>query len=410
MWSVVTACLLAIAPAEVTVSPLQGTAVRGTLVELSEKGVAVQSASGPVQWGANAVHTVRFGSAGSAVRIPASSVIVELIDDSVINAMGFVSVTGTASMELAEGARRTVPADTIRTVRFHKQDDSMRKQWNELNVVTTGGDILVMRKSNQPTADKKESLIWVLDQVEGIVHEVKPDKVVFEYDGNRVDVPRAKVEGVHFRQRSGVQLPDPACSVKGVSGDIWNVRSMQLRDGKLQLVTVAGAQGEIPISRLAEIDFSAANLVYLSDLEFESMDWRPYFRSAATPGSLAKWFEPKRDRGSDGLPLVLQGQSYDKGLALHSRTQLSYRLTKPYRRFHATVGIEDRHRATGNLRLVITGDDRALVDRTITGVDEPFDIDLEVEGVRRIKILVDFGDDRSDAGDLLYVCNARLTK
>jgi hypothetical protein len=144
--------------------------------------------------------------------------------------------------------------------------------------------------------------------------------------------------------------------------------------------------------------------VYLNDLEPETVEWRPYFQSAATPASLSKWFEPK------DAPLILNGESYDKGLALHSRTLVSYRLTKNFRRFQATVGIDERFRGTANLTFSVLGDNRTLLNRKVKGDDEPFEIELDLEGVRRLRILVDFGDDRSDAGDLLYLCNARLVK
>jgi hypothetical protein len=130
----------------------------------------------------------------------------------------------------------------------------------------------------------------------------------------------------------------------------------------------------------------------------------------ATPPALAKWFSLRRDQLIDGSVLTLGGESFEKGLAIHSRTLISYRLTKEFRRFQARTGVDERFRGTANLQLVITGDDRILLSREVRGSDPPFDIDLDMSGVRRLKVLVDFGQDRSDAGDHLLLCNARLTK
>ena len=108
--------------------------------------------------------------------------------------------------------------------------------------------------------------------------------------------------------------------------------------------------------------------------------------------------------------MMLDGQSYDRGLSLHSRTLIAYRLTEDYQHLLATVGIEDRFRSSGNVRLVISGEKGILFEKAITGRDGPLELDVNVQGVRRLQILVDFGADQSDVGDHLNLCNARLTK
>ena len=102
-------------------------------------------------------------------------------------------------------------------------------------------------------------------------------------------------------------------------------------------------------------------------------------------------------------------QQYDRGLAIHSRSQLVYRLTEPYRKLTAVVGIDSRLQGRGNLVLVIEGDDKELFRRDISGKDAPLPLDLNIEGVRRLKILVDFGESL-DVADHLNLCNARIIK
>jgi hypothetical protein len=45
----------------------------------------------------------------------------------------------------------------------------------------------------------------------------------------------------------------------------------------------------------------------------------------------------------------------------------------------------------------------------VTGREQAFPIELSVAGVRRLKILVDFGE-QMDIADHLNLCDARLTK
>ncbi len=105
----------------------------------------------------------------------------------------------------------------------------------------------------------------------------------------------------------------------------------------------------------------------------------------------------------------LDGVQYERGIALHSRTVAVYRLSGPYRRFQAIAGIDDRVRPRGNVRLIISGDGRELLAKTIAGTDAPLEIDVDLTGVRRLTIEVDFGEDL-DVADHLDLCEARIVK
>ncbi|MCH5376834.1 MAG: NPCBM/NEW2 domain-containing protein, partial [Planctomycetes bacterium] len=136
---------------------------------------------------------------------------------------------------------------------------------------------------------------------------------------------------------------------------------------------------------------------------------RPYVASRLPQPSLERLFQPRRDIGMTGKPLSLDGVIYDKGLALTTRTEMVFRLLDDYRYFHAVVGIDDNVRDGGNLELVVSGDDKVLLTRTVTGREKSFPLDLDITGVKRLKILADFGQEM-DIADHLDLCDARLTK
>jgi hypothetical protein len=127
-------------------------------------------------------------------------------------------------------------------------------------------------------------------------------------------------------------------------------------------------------------------------------------------------FLPRQDASFGGGKLKLsggdgknRGQEYEKGLAIHSRTELIYRLAGRFRRLTAIAGIDERVRDNGHVRLVISADRRTLLDEQISGDDPPRSLDLELVGAKRLIILVDYGDSL-DIGDHLNLCNARLHK
>jgi hypothetical protein len=165
----------------------------------------------------------------------------------------------------------------------------------------------------------------------------------------------------------------------------------------------------LPAEQIARLNFSSGNTVWLSDLDPESVQWRPYVDSPTPQPLLVKLFQPRKDRGFSGEPLVVGGSTYSRGLAIRSRTELVYRLTEAFRQFHAVVGIDDHVRDAGNVDVTLTGDDRALWTKTVTGRDAPVTVDVDITGVKRLKILVDFGQEL-DIADHLDLCEARLNK
>ncbi len=175
------------------------------------------------------------------------------------------------------------------------------------------------------------------------------------------------------------------------------------------MITVCGVELSLQSAQLSKIDFSSGNTIWLDELQPESLDWRPFVASKLPHDRLASLFDPRRSAGLGGKPLELGDQLFQRGLAIRSRTEMTYRLTGDYRRFHAIVGIDDRVREGGNVLLTITADDRELFSQTVTGRDEPISLELDISGARRLKILVDFGAEL-DIADHLNLCDARITK
>ena len=64
---------------------------------------------------------------------------------------------------------------------------------------------------------------------------------------------------------------------------------------------------------------------------------------------------------------------------------------------------------TSSVMFTVAGDDKVLWEGEVRSTDPPIDLDLEIMGVRRLKITVDFGDDL-DIADFLDLADARFTK
>jgi hypothetical protein len=187
------------------------------------------------------------------------------------------------------------------------------------------------------------------------------------------------------------------------------------------LTTADGATFTWPLEDIYLADFSSGKLLYLSNLEPASQSATPLI--ALPPGAAvaAKYAATRRDQSANGGPLTLASaddsltspigatQTFNKGLAIRSRTELVYRLPAGYRRLNAIAGIDPATRASGNVRLEIFGDDRPLLAADVAGIDPPHTIDLDITGIKRLKFVVDYGQNL-DTGDWLNLCDLRIVK
>jgi hypothetical protein len=304
-----------------------------------------------------------------------------------------------------------LPKKLVAAVRLQPLAAEAARQWQEIRDLDTASDILVVTKRDGQS----------LDYIECVIGDVTPDKISVELDGDEQQVDRKKVAGfVYFGRKD--KLPFEArFAVKGRSGFAANATSVRLKNGEIQLATAAGAEIDWPLDDIHVADFSAGKLLYLSDMEPASQEWSPLVALPAAAELAAHYGEPRRDQSAYGGPLTLPvddaaassataaTQTYGKGLAVRSRTELVYRLPSGFRRLNAIAGIDPASRASGNVRLEIFGDDRPLLQTDVAGTDAPQSIDLDVQGIKRLRIVVDFGGNL-DTGDWLNLCDARLVK
>lgn len=397
----------------VEVSQLDGQTHSGTLVALSPEQVVVETSAGSQTFATRELYALRFldALADDDFLPPEDLVSVEFSDGSSVQATSFSVEAGRATINMSEGDPMLASTRSVRAVRFFKPVAELSKQWDQIVTASDiAGDVLVIRKTRVAEDEngvQQESI--GLDSLEGVLYEITDDHVAFEFDGTRVEVPRHKVEGIVYFHRATNRPTDPSSRVFTLDGSAWNLKSCELKGDTFNGVSVGGVRLSLPIVNLTKIDFSVGNLVFLSDLQPDTFEWKSDLETVKTPSVVSTWYRLRLDEGFYGGPLLLDGHSYEKGLALHSRTKLSYRLTREFERFAATAGIDDRYRADGNVTLTVSGDGKKLLSEELSGTRQ-INIDLDLRGVRRLEILVDFGEDAVGYGDYLNLCNARLMK
>jgi len=394
------AILTTIAAVPFETQTLDGRALVGDISKIDSERVTLETADGPTTLEIGKLLRLLPVEEPKSPKPPAGQPLVgiELVDGSSVVARRYAVKAGRAEFVLLDGRAVGIPVSAVSAVRLQQTDDSVAGEWLRILAMRLDSDLLVVRKDD------------VLDYHRGALHDVTEETVRFELDTEVLPVKRAKVFGLVYHRAAGGAPAEPICTLSDAAGSRWFVRSLSTTDkGELQWTTPGGAVITGAMKQLAEIDFSRGKLVFLSDLSPQSVTFTPCFGKAEDLPLLGKFLAPRNDTNLQSDPLRLGGKQYAKGLAMHSQTRVVYRLPGRFSRFKAVAGIDDGVRPNGNVRLVISGDGRELLATTLCGTELPRPIDLDITNVRRITVLVDFGEGL-DVADHLDLCNARVIK
>jgi NPCBM/NEW2 domain len=428
VWILIAALITSTAAgADVTAKKLDGATLVGTLASWQD-GQVVMSTPGGLQRVAEVdlLFLERSTPANSNTDDDIRKPIVELVDGTVVPLTNF-SITGSQATVVPRYDAGNASADVqpvsvqvkkVMSVRLQPMSAAVEKQWEDVCASatsadsTTPSDLLVVLKHGGQT----------LDYVEGVIGQVTERDIEFSHDGNTVHVSRDKVAGLIFYRANTSSDEAPRCVLRGANElRIRAANNIRLVGNDLQLTTLSGVSLRWPWAEVTSADYSAGKLVFLSGLTPVSQSWQPLIALPTIATHASALGQPRIDRASvsgslslwypdgDQSPGSGHTESFAKGLALRSRTEIVYRLPRGFSRFSAVAGIEPATRSTGDVMLSILGDDRSLLERAVTGSDAPLPIELNVDGVKQLKIIVDYGKN-FDTGDWLNLCNARIVK
>ncbi|MBS0266593.1 MAG: NPCBM/NEW2 domain-containing protein [Planctomycetes bacterium] len=370
------------------IETLKGERATGELVELNDSSAVLKQGTQSVSFPLPGLLAVRFPQAPPAE--PSLGSRLSLVDGSRLTCSSF-SVTGDKARCQTAFGNLTLTVSRLSSVRFGVSTPKLDENWNALLTRESTTDLLVVKKED------------VLDFLAGVTGDVG-EKINLLLDGEVVPVTRDKAYGIVYHRRLPT-LPKSICQIQLTSGDVLETTQLTWEAGKARAKLVAGPEVEVPQGQIAALDFSVSKIKYLSDLKPRDTKYVPFFDVI---GILDEY---RRDRSLDGTPITLKGRSYPRGIALHSKTMLRFRIAGEYSRFQATAGIDDTVAESGHcVQLLITGDGKPLFDGEIKGREAPRPLDLDVSGVRDLEITVDFGSDNSDIGDHLDLADAKLVK
>jgi hypothetical protein len=166
---------------------------------------------------------------------------------------------------------------------------------------------------------------------------------------------------------------------------------------------------------LVTLDFRLGKVQYLSEITPRKNKTELPFYFANEPISEIdlEYYGLKINKNFSGKPLQLGKTVYARGLCIHPKTELAYRLSKEMRRFQAVMGIDNivAQRGLGDVKVTISADGKPLLEALVRAGDEPQKVDLDVTGVVVLEILVDRArEDDLGVGDHLDLADAKFIK
>jgi len=376
---------------------MEGESAVGAIANLTAERITLTTTAGEAAFPVNRLLSLTpLTESPSSLEKP--TVWVEFTDRSRIPAANYEAIKGNVKITLTGGAILETKVNLIYSVRWNEAFDPNLRAGRE----EAAGDQLGIKKANS------------VDFLDGTLGDITKESVNFTLDGDVIPVNRNKVDSLLYLLRADVEFPTPLCVLEETNGGQLQAATLSLSDGKLAVVTVGGIAVERSLEQIRKWDFSAGKLQYLSDLKPET--------TVVTPNPLLykpqivafqQYFMPRMDRGHFQEQLQLDGKNYSKGLALCSKTELTYKLPAKFRRFQAVAGIDDTVGDDGEIALIILGDGKELYRGVFRGKDKSAPLDVDLGTARKLTIVVDYGEGAplsADISDKFNLCEARIVK
>ncbi|MBI2191571.1 MAG: NPCBM/NEW2 domain-containing protein [Planctomycetes bacterium] len=225
------------------------------------------------------------------------------------------------------------------------------------------------------------------DVLPGVVTACTATGLTVRSDLGDLEIGTDRLYGVVFTAAAAeLAAPKDLIAVlESVGNDVLTAWLDSRTGNELTGRSVFGENIRLPLPSIRRLSFRNGAVVFLSDLEPESVTEVPFFEVV---------YPHRRDRSQGDQPLRLRGKTYPKGLGVHSRAILTYVLAGQFSRFQSDIGIDDEVENRGNAAFRVLADGKEIAHQPeVRGGQPPVSLDLDVQGVKKLTLVVDFGKD-----------------
>jgi hypothetical protein len=246
------------------------------------------------------------------------------------------------------------------------------------------------------------------DELTGAVAGLDENGLSLETDAGKTKIAIDQVAAIIFNSTLvHKSRPSGLRAIVGLNdGSRLMVIELAAANGRAKFKLAGGADLEAATGAIVCLQPLGGRAVYLSDLKPAGYRHVPFLQMS---------WPFQNDRNVLGGQLRAGGKPYAKGLGMHSPARITYDIGDSFRRFEAGLAVDAESGSRGSVVFRVFTDDGSgtLVERAtsevVRGGQEPIPIAVDLSGVKRLSLLVDFADhgDELDHADWL---DARLLK
>lgn len=332
-----------------------------------------------------------------------------LVDGSTFQFSQFTMSAGTAEFQLPGAQKLSVPATQLHRVQLQQLNEAQAAQWQAISQSRTSSDLLVLIRAND-----------ALEKLEGVISKISTESVSFDFGGQVIDAPLAKLAGITFftspeasrgsttagqgdKEKQNGKL---IAIVSDRSHNKWLAANIEMARGSsnVELRLQGGLPVTLPLDQVREIDFSSGNMRFLAELQPLVNESTGRFQLGIEIAGAASLFgarvSEQRQRGTHSL-----GPS----LEFLGSGVVEYRVPPEFSRLVGAFELRPKGSRFTPCRVTIKLENKVLWQEILTEVGQLKQIDVLIEPDQRLRIEVQ-ADSPTPVGDVVLCHDLRFIK
>ncbi len=239
----------------------------------------------------------------------------------------------------------------------------------------------------RPTDDDRV-LLTNGDVLHGFISAIDADGIAIDTGGGSMTAPFRLVVAARLAHPAPPAPPHPSLILTLRDGGRLTATALDWVDAGVEARLRAGVAVHIDADRVTAVEVVGGRWEWLSEQ-------RPVSYEQAPMLGLGWDFAP--DRNVLGGPITVGGERYERGIGVHSRSNLVFELNGDYREFVTSYGMDDDSGPLADVTVMVLVDGQRRLEKTHVRRGTLFGpVRVDVSHAGRIELIVDYGDN----GDL----------
>jgi len=383
--------------AALAISVLAAVAPNSPATEVRLETTSGETISGT--WAGNSEAVVRLTVDGDRQEVPLEQLVslhpvsevpqtdgpptaVTLADQSTINARQQTLADETLRIEPLGQPAIEMPLNRVRSIRFRRGTATTDPQWLGLLEKEHRSDVMVIRRGNEQ-----------LDPIEGVVVGMDAQTLKFELDGDPIDAPLDRLEGVLFRTAES-DAGRPNVQVFDRNGSVFFASRLEpsTQDDAIELLLPGRVRHTIALEEIDRIVWASGRVLLAQETPADS-GYRATINVKLPAELLRRWFAPS----AEGQDLVADPGGF-----------VEYRVEEGFQKLAGSVVRDPEVADRGSVQIRILVDGNVAWEQSLTD-DNPKGFSIDVANSRRVRLEVNSGGD-GNVGDRIRFKKPRLLK